>query len=102
MSNWRVLGSKDFLLFSPFQELSLVSMDDSPCLSPALPQAISYESVPCASAIIKKSQRLRRFVLETMEKFSPEEFHNLASLERRNGMGELKRKLISSLSVLMS
>lgn len=37
-----------------------------------------------------------------MEKFSPEEFHNLASLERRHGMGELKRKLISSLSVLMS
>lgn len=37
-----------------------------------------------------------------MEKSSPDEFHNLASLERRNGMGELERKLISSLSVLRS
>lgn len=37
-----------------------------------------------------------------MEKFSPEEFHHLALLERRNRTGEFKRKLISSLSVLMS
>lgn len=37
-----------------------------------------------------------------MEKFSPEEFHKLAAFERRTEMGELKRKLISSPSVLMS